>query len=122
VVILATGKYIGGGLRAEPRPREPLFDLPVFINGREVSSLGSGDLTDRTRFRDQPFAGAGVRCDALGRPVDAFGRAVCDNLLACGALLAGVETTLRGGGLGVAAWTAARAGRSAAALVGAAAA
>jgi anaerobic glycerol-3-phosphate dehydrogenase len=54
--------------------------------------------------------------------VDAFGRVVCDNLLACGALLAGVETTLRGGGLGVAAWSAGRAGRVAASLVGAAAA
>jgi glycerol-3-phosphate dehydrogenase subunit B len=122
VLILATGKYIGGGLRIERHPCEPLVDLPVFINGQEVRSLGSRDLTDRAHFREQPFAGAGVRCDALGRPVDSFGSAVCDNLLACGALLAGMETTLRGGGLGVAAWTAARAGRGAAELVGAAAA
>jgi glycerol-3-phosphate dehydrogenase subunit B len=122
VLILATGKYIGGGLRAEPRLHEALLDLPVFVDGQDAGSIGSRDLTERTRFRDQPFAGAGLRCDEQGRPVDAFGRVVCGNLLACGALLAGVETTLRGGGLGVAAWSAGRAGRVAASLVGAAAA
>jgi glycerol-3-phosphate dehydrogenase subunit B len=122
VLILATGKFLGGGLSGEPRPREPLLGLPLFAGGAALEALSPRDLVERTRFAPQPFLGAGVRTDAEGRPVDRFGAPVLDNLLACGALLAGLDTTLRGGGLGVAAWTGARAGRAAARLRGVAAA
>lgn len=122
VLVLATGKFLGGGLTGEPRPREPLLDLPLFAGGLAVAALGPRDLVDRARFVPQPFLAAGLRTDAEGRPVDGFGAPVLDNLLACGSLLAGLDTTLRGGGLGVAAWTAARAGRAAARLRGVAAA
>jgi glycerol-3-phosphate dehydrogenase subunit B len=118
VLILATGKFLGGGLTGEPRPREPLLGLPLFAGGLALEALSPRDLVERTRFAPQPFLGAGVRTDAEGRPVDRFGAPVLDNLLACGALLAGLDTTLRGGGLGVAAWTGARAGRTAARLRG----
>src|SRR5438105_3335912 len=122
VLVLATGKYLGGGLTGDRRPREPLLGLPLFTGGVAVDTLGPRDLVERTRFGPQPFLAAGVRTDAEGRPVDGFGAPVLDNLLACGALLAAVDTTLRGGGLGVATWTGARAGRSAARLRGVAAA
>jgi glycerol-3-phosphate dehydrogenase subunit B len=122
VLVLATGKFLGGGLAAERRPREPLLGLPLFAGGRAVEAQSPRDLVERARFVAQPFLAAGVRTDAEGRPVDAFGAPVLDNLLACGALLAGLDTTLRGGGLGVAVWTAARAGRTAARLRGVAAA
>ena len=122
VLVLATGKYLGGGLTGDRRPREPLLGLPLFTGGVAVDTLGPRDLVERTRFGPQPFLAAGVRTDAEGRPVDGFGAPVLDNLLACGALLAAVDTTLRGGGLGVAAWTGARAGRAAARLRGVAAA
>jgi glycerol-3-phosphate dehydrogenase subunit B len=122
VLVLATGKFLGGGLTGERRPREPLLGLPLFAGGRAVEAQSPRDLVERTRFVAQPFLAAGVRTDAEGRPVDGFGAPVLDNLLACGALLAGLDTTLRGGGLGVAVWTAARAGRTAARLRGVAAA
>ncbi|HEY2705860.1 MAG TPA: FAD-dependent oxidoreductase [Candidatus Dormibacteraeota bacterium] len=122
VLILATGKFLGGGLTGEPRPREPLLGLPLFAGGLALEAQSPRDLVERTRFTPQPFLAAGVRTDAEGRPVDGFGAPVLDNLLACGALLGGLDTTLRGGGLGVAAWTGARAGRAAARLRGVAAA
>jgi glycerol-3-phosphate dehydrogenase subunit B len=122
VLVLATGKFLGGGLIGDRRLREPLLGLPVFAAGRPVEALNARDLVERTRFGGQPFLAAGLRTDAEGRPVDAFGTPVLDNVLACGALLTGTDTTLRGGGLGVAAWTGARAGRSAARMRGTAAA
>ena len=122
VLVLATGKYLGGGLTGDRHPREPLLGLPLFTGGVPVDTLNPRDLVERTRFGPQPFLAAGVRTDADGRPVDAFGTPVLDNLLACGALLTGLDTTLRGGGLGVAVWSAARAGRTAARLRGVAAA
>jgi anaerobic glycerol-3-phosphate dehydrogenase len=98
---------------ADPRPREPLLDLPLFSRGTPVTKLALRDLVERAHFRDQPFASLGVQTDGHGRPVDEHGRPVLDNLTACGDLLAGMDPTLSGGGLGVAAWSAARAARTA---------
>jgi len=117
-LVLATGKYLGGGVVADPRPREPLLGLPLFSRGVAVDKLALRDLVERARFRDQPFAALGVRTDAAGRPVDEHGRACFTNLVACGDLLAGLDPALSGGGLGVVAWTAARAARTAVAQVG----
>ncbi|HEV7677448.1 MAG TPA: FAD-binding protein [Candidatus Dormibacteraeota bacterium] len=117
-LVLATGKYLGGGVVADPRPREPLLDLPLFSAGVPVSRLALRDLVERARFRDQPFASLGVQTDAAGAPLDEHGHTVLDNLTACGDLLAGMDPTLSGGGLGVAAWTAARAARTAARRAG----
>ena len=116
VLVMATGKFIGGGLLAGRRLRVALLDLPVDAGGLDAARLGRRDLVDRARFMAQPFLAAGVRVDAGCRPVDRFGVAPVDNLLACGSLLSGLDTTLGHGGVGVAAWTAGRAGRSAAAL------
>jgi glycerol-3-phosphate dehydrogenase subunit B len=117
-VVLATGKYIGGGVVADPRPRERLAGLPLFSRGVPVDRLALRDLVERARFRDQPFASLGVRTDGAGRPLDAFGRVTHANLTACGDLLAGLDPTLSGGGLGTVAWTAARAARTALAQAG----
>ncbi|HXA30294.1 MAG TPA: FAD-binding protein [Candidatus Angelobacter sp.] len=121
-LVLATGKYLGGGVVADPRPREPLLDLPLFSGGVPVVRLALRDLVERARFRDQPFASLGVHTDATGTPLDEHGRPVCANVTVCGDLLAGMDPTLSGGGLGVAAWTATRAARTALRQVGAAAA
>jgi glycerol-3-phosphate dehydrogenase subunit B len=116
VLVLAAGKFIGGGLIADPRLREPVGGLPVFVGDQAAEQLGPRDLVSRFGFRDQPFTAAGLRTDAQGRALDRFGRPAYDNVLACGSVLAGLDTTLRAGGLGVAAYTAARAGRTAADL------
>lgn len=112
-LVLATGKYLGGGVLADPRPREPLLGLPLFSAGTPVAQLALGDLVERARFRDQPFASLGVRTDAAGRPLDEHGRIASTNVTACGDLLARLDPTLSGGGLGVVAWSAARAARTA---------
>jgi glycerol-3-phosphate dehydrogenase subunit B len=117
-LVLATGKYLGGGVVADPRPREPLLGLPLFSRGVPVERLALGDLVERARFRDQPFASLGLRTDGDGRPVDEHARVPLVNVVACGDVLAGLDPTLSGGGLGVVAWTAARAARTAAAQAG----
>jgi glycerol-3-phosphate dehydrogenase subunit B len=119
-LVLATGKYLGGGVVADPRPREPLLDLPLFSEGTPVSRLALRDLVERAHFRDQPFASLGLRTDGEGTPLDEHGRPVLANLTACGDLLQGLDPTLRGGGLGVVAWTASRAARTALRRLGAA--
>jgi len=124
--VLATGKFIGGGLVQDPnqpsgraRLREALLDLPVLVAGSPVDTTTPRDRVRRQRFAEQPFLGAGVRSDGAGRPLDRLGRPAFENVTVCGSLLSGVETTLRGGGLGVVAWTATRAGLTASSLAGA---
>ena len=84
-VILATGRFMGGGLRADrQRVVEPLFGLPVRQPGRR-EDWHREDFLDR---RGHPIHRAGVEVDAGFRPVHADGRVVHPRLAACGSILA----------------------------------
>lgn len=84
-VILATGRYLGGGLRADrSRIRETLFDLPVF------------QPEDRNRWhrpnfldpRGHPVNRAGLETDRSFRPTRPDGTPAAPGLFAVGTLLA----------------------------------
>lgn len=83
--ILATGRFLGGGLWAEmERIVEPLFHLPVFQPAERGGWFGE-------RFFDpeaHPIHRAGIVTDADLRPVDETGRVVVENLRAAGSILA----------------------------------
>jgi glycerol-3-phosphate dehydrogenase subunit B len=84
-VILATGRFMGGGLAADRhRVREPLFDLPVHQPGER-------DEWHRTEFLDprgHPVNRAGIEVDASFRPLAGLGRAAFPQLFAAGSILA----------------------------------
>jgi anaerobic glycerol-3-phosphate dehydrogenase B subunit len=82
--VLATGKFLGGGLVADmERVYEPLFGLDVAWD------------EDRSRWFDadfgapQPFLSFGLKTDAQSRP--SLGGRTVENLYACGEILAGVS-------------------------------
>jgi glycerol-3-phosphate dehydrogenase subunit B len=84
-VILASGRFIGKGLRADrTRIRESLFDLPVYQPG------------DRSKWHQYRFldpAGhlinqAGIEIDDHFRPLGASGKPAFENLFAAGSILA----------------------------------
>lgn len=83
--ILATGRFLGGGLWAEmERIVEPLFHLPVFQPGKREEWFGE-------RFFDpeaHPIHRAGIVTDTTLRPVDDQGRVVLENVHAAGSILA----------------------------------
>lgn len=83
--ILATGRFLGGGLWAEmDRIVEPVFDLPVFQPGERGRWFGG-------RFFDpeaHPIHRSGIVTDTDLRPVDAAGRVVIANVWAAGSILA----------------------------------
>ncbi len=112
--VLATGRFLGGGIVHQERFREPVFGLPVFVDGRDVGDMWTGDLLDKHAANDQPAMRAGVQVDARMRPVDDGQRAVYDNLFAAGAVIGGYEAARDATGLGVAAVTALVAGEAAA--------
>ncbi len=84
-VILATGRFIGGGLAADRKDiRETIFGLPVF-------QPGSRGEWHRKNFFDRqghPINLAGVEIDDQFRPIKEQGRPHFDQLFAAGSILA----------------------------------
>ena len=100
-VILATGKFLGGGIEWSDRLREPIFDLPVFVDGAYFPTPNMPDLlTDRFTSEQRIFT-AGLKVDHLLRPLSPDGHVVFANLLAAGGVLTGYNYLQDGSGLGV---------------------
>lgn len=111
-VILATGKFLSGGLQKNGCIFEPFLDLPVFVEGRRCTS--SYRLTSHALLDDQPFFSTGLRTDQRLRPQDEGGRTIDERLFACGDLLEGHDPGRDGSAMGVALFTGYLAGRWAA--------
>jgi glycerol-3-phosphate dehydrogenase subunit B len=88
--VLATGRHIGGGLRAGRSTTEPLLGLGVFRDGAPAASLG-------TRLRHLEYLDPGeemrlgVMTDGQLRPLDEAGQAPFSNLFAAGSILGGYD-------------------------------
>ncbi len=85
--VLATGRFIGGGLRRARVATEPLLGLEVFFEGRPVSE--DRRLAKRVDIDPGPAFLEGLRTDSDLRPLDAFGQVPYENLRAAGAVLGG---------------------------------
>ncbi len=86
-VILATGKYIGGGVTRHLQWKEPVFNLPICVGWK---SLRSQPMRLETRSRvmePQPFLAAGVSINSFAQALDEDGQVAFDNLFVCGAVL-----------------------------------
>jgi len=111
-VVLASGRFLGGGIRCEPdgRVRETVFDLPAAAAGRGVlAALPNEHLFAERAAGPHPGLTAGVQTDGELRVGSVF---------ACGAVLGGFDPARQQGGLGVCAVTGLVAGRSAARSAG----
>ncbi len=114
VVVLATGRYVGGGIRREERLRECVFDLPVAVDGAIDAGRWPGALTSHDLGGEQSAFRAGVRVDATLRPLDRDGRVHARTLFACGSVIAGNDPTRDGAGGGLSWCTGWLAGQAAA--------
>lgn len=117
--VLATGRFVGGGIVRRGVLAEPALRLPVqAAEGREagvhLAVRPAAALTVRDRRRPQPLLSAGLRVDRSLRPLDDRGRPVHPRLFAAGAVVGGHEQATDGTGLGVAIMTGFLAGRAAA--------
>lgn len=116
-VVLATGRFLGGGLRERAGAvEEPILGLPV-VDGRGERVDGRpARASVRRRWLDlHPLFSAGVATDAQLRPVTGDGATLAPNLFAAGDLLAGFDPARDRTGLGVALVTGVLAARHAAA-------
>ena len=110
--VLATGKFVGGGLDAQRnRVFETLFDLPVQYPGKRREWFSSQLLA----VEGQPFNSFGVEVNETLQPVDASGKVIYENLFAAGGILAHADSMAEKSGGGVAIATGYWAGQLAAA-------
>jgi anaerobic glycerol-3-phosphate dehydrogenase len=88
--ILATGRHIGGGLRAGRSTVEPLLGLGVFYEGQAVGTLGT--RLHHLRYLDAASEmRTGLATDKRLHPLTDDGAAPYSNLYAVGAVLGGYE-------------------------------
>lgn len=85
MVILATGRFMGGGLKADRQVvRETLFGLPVY----QPAGRAHWHREEFLDPRGHPVNRAGIDIDASFRPLDASGRPAHARLFAAGSILA----------------------------------
>jgi glycerol-3-phosphate dehydrogenase subunit B len=84
-VILATGRFMGGGLKADRRVvKESLFNLPV----HQPESRAHWHREDFLDRRGHAVNRAGLQIDAAFHPLDSSGRPAHRRLFAAGSILA----------------------------------
>lgn len=111
--VLATGRFIGGGLVKSRLVREPLLDLAVYYQGEEISAAYPR-LRHLEYLDPAPAFRTGLLTDRELRPIDATGAAAFVNLGAAGSILGGYDYAGGGCGFGVPLLTGWLAGRAAA--------
>jgi len=121
--VLATGRFLGGGLTRSGGLTEPLQGLPVLASEAGAAGLALAGrpplaLTVRSRKAAQPLLAAGLAVDEACRALDETGRPADERLFAAGSILGGHEHAADGTGLGVAILSGWIAGRGAAAARG----
>ncbi len=89
--VLATGRFLGGGLVKERGVREPIFDLGVFYEGRRVDREWPLWLQHLERQSPVPAFRTGLLTDERLRPLDWDGVVAYENLHAAGSVLGGYD-------------------------------
>jgi len=83
--ILATGRFIGGGLKADDeKVVEPIFNLPLSQPPSREDWFGDTFFSSLPH----PIQGVGILTDASFEPVDAGGETILENVWAAGSILA----------------------------------
>jgi glycerol-3-phosphate dehydrogenase subunit B len=112
--VLATGRFIGGGIMRRARTTEGLAELPVSDGKNPLpDEAGSGAVAGDEVGGAAVLFRAGVEVDGAWRALGA-GRRPVPWLRAAGGVLAGVDGAVDGTGIGFAAFTGWLAGESAA--------
>jgi glycerol-3-phosphate dehydrogenase subunit B len=103
-LVLATGRFTGGGLVAEPGAvREPLLGLALHdADGRRIDGAPAHRAARKGYATAQPLYSAGVRVDSSLRPLTPGGEPAAERVFCAGELLGGFDPARERTGMGVA--------------------
>jgi glycerol-3-phosphate dehydrogenase subunit B len=113
-VVLASGRFLGGGLLRDQDARERVFGLPVVVDGVPLADRFIGDVLGDVVDSAHAVFRAGVAVDAQLRPVDVRGQVLLHNVFAAGSVIEGYDPARDGTAAGAAALTGLLAGEHAA--------
>ena len=113
-VVLAAGRFFGGGLVRDQEAQERLFGLPVVVDGVPLADQFIGGFTNDVVDGAHAIFRAGLAVDAQLRPVSPRGHVDIENVFAAGSVLEGYDPARDGTAAGVAALTGLLAGERAA--------
>lgn len=99
--VLATGKFIGGGVKKNKSLKETSLGLPVFCDGRVMGEVFTPKLLDTHVLGEHAIFSAGVLTDMKFRPLNADGEVAYKNVYACGSILGGYNYHTDNCGVGV---------------------
>jgi glycerol-3-phosphate dehydrogenase subunit B len=96
--ILASGRFIGGGLSADRNQiSEPLFHMPVSQPDSRKDWFGNSFFASPSHA----LHSAGIRVDSTLRPIDERGNPILDNVWIAGSILAGHHSLEEGSREGI---------------------
>ena len=98
--VLATGKFISGGIVADAQLREPLLGCPVWIDhlGERFHAPEPLILTHPEREAEQPLLSAGVHTDENARPLGETNDVMFENVFVAGSIRADWRSDTHGAG------------------------
>jgi glycerol-3-phosphate dehydrogenase subunit B len=113
-VVVATGRFISGGITKQGVLREAIFGLPVYVGSQSVGRQYLGQWLSAQFADEQRLFRAGIRIDKELRPLDFNGDPFNARVYAAGSVIGGYDPAADKTGLGVAAFTGFLAGENAA--------
>ncbi|MBI5511480.1 MAG: FAD-dependent oxidoreductase [Deltaproteobacteria bacterium] len=117
--VLATGRFVAGGVGWGERPKESLFDLPIASEEGPLEADGPDAVLRETPMESHPLMTAGITVNSALAPMRE-GRVAHANLFAAGMVIGGFASRYVLCADGVAMATGVEAGRNAALAAGAA--
>jgi glycerol-3-phosphate dehydrogenase subunit B len=113
-VVVATGRFISGGIAKQGVLRETIFGLPVYVGSERVDHRYLGDWLSSRFSEEQRLFRVGIRIDEELRPLNSDGNPFDPRVYAAGSVIGGYDPAADKTGLGVATFTGFLAGESAA--------
>jgi len=112
--VIATGKFMSGGIVANDFPKEPIFGLQLFSRNKTIDHRFIQDLLSWNVDGRQLFLSCGIHVDNTLRPLTRFGEPAYENLFAAGSIIGEYDYVIDKCGMGVAVLTGYLAGERAA--------
>jgi len=111
-IILATGKFIGGGISTENGYSESIFNIPLFYNGELLPENQKEPMFENDYFKKHQAFSIGVKTNERFQVLGVNEKVLFNNLFVAGNIIADYNYIAREGGFGVAVSTGYKAAKS----------
>ena len=116
-IVLATGKFIGGGINTQNGYSESVFNMPLFYNGRPLPETVKEPMFENDYFKKHQAFSVGLKVNRRFQALGIDNRVIFKNLFVAGNIIADYNYIAREGGFGVAISTGYKAAKSLAQII-----